>query len=39
MGSDSRGFGPGSGGVVLCLCEVRVWILCVDGLLASARAT
>ena len=19
------------GGVVLCLCEVRVWILCVDG--------
>ena len=21
----------GSGGVVLCLCEVSVWILCVDG--------
>ena len=21
----------GSGGVVLCLCEVGVWILCVDG--------
>ena len=21
----------GSGGVVLCLCEVCVWILCVDG--------
>ena len=26
-----RRLGPGSGGVVLCLCEVRVWILCVDG--------
>ena len=26
-----RGLGPGSGGVVLCLCEVRVWIICVDG--------
>ena len=26
-----RGLGPGSGGVALCLCEVRVWILCVDG--------
>ena len=23
--------GPGSGGVVLCLCEMWVWILCVDG--------
>ena len=22
------GLGPGSGGVVLCLCEVRVWSLC-----------
>ena len=22
---------PGSGGVVLCLCELCVWILCVDG--------
>ena len=19
------------GGVVLCLCEVRIWIICVDG--------
>ena len=28
MGS---GVGPGSGGMVLCLCEIRVWILCVDG--------
>ena len=24
------GFGPGSGRV-LCLCEMWVWILCVDG--------
>ena len=26
-----RGLGPGSGAVVLCLCEVLVWIICVDG--------
>ena len=26
-----RGIGSGSGGVVLCLCELRVRILCVDG--------
>ena len=25
------GRGLGSSGVVLCLCEVLVWILCVDG--------
>ena len=24
-------FGPGSGGVVLCLCELWVWFLCVYG--------
>ena len=27
----SRGLGPGSGGVVWRLCELRVQILCVDG--------
>ena len=26
-----RGLGPGSVGVVLCVCEVRVCIFCVDG--------
>ena len=29
-GGVGRGLGQGSG-VVLCLCEVGVWILCVDG--------
>ena len=27
----NRGLGPGSGGVVLCLCGLLVRILCVDG--------
>ena len=30
-GEWDRELRQGSGGVVLCLCEVRFWILCVDG--------
>ena len=26
-----EGLGPGSGGVALCLYELLVWILCIDG--------